>query len=213
MRPTLARAAIYLIAALSCSAVQAQYETPGSVDNIPPASRDGVVPPDRVLYGAFLRHEAVFERRARENEAKGLSGAAYRNHFINHFGITANEQLEISAIALSFYDQWAGLKAQVRAAVADFHKEFFTQSTAAHVTGQEQASSGTQFSYPTGTTLPSAPGALASLDQQIEALTLSARDQVHASLGDARFQHLDATLRARAAHDFQKVWDLREGGK
>ncbi len=137
---------------------------------LPPIMRDGVAPPDHVLYGAFLRHEATFERHARENEARELSGDAYRNHFLLAFGVTPAEQTQIAEIALSYYTQWSSLREQAKTAARDFRELNFPHNQHAQ-----------------GTPLPSNSPQLVSISKQMRAATLASRDQIRAALGDERF--------------------------
>lgn len=82
--------------------------------------RPGYVPPGRVLYGSFLRSEAVFEKKAESNEANGVSGDAYRKHFVRQLGITSPEQQQISQIALRYYERYTALKTELQDAVKQF---------------------------------------------------------------------------------------------
>ena len=53
--------------------------------------------------------------------------------------------------------------------------------------------------------MPSVPPELVQLHDTIDKLTLQVRDQIHATLGDQRFQVLDMALRDKAQHDFGTV--------
>lgn len=147
--------------------------------------REGAVPPDRVLYGVFLRHEAAFEKLAWANESKGLSGDAYRNHFIQKFGLTPDEQRQIGEIALNYDEQWSGLREQTKSAARDFRALKFPNDRRLH-----------------GAPPPPKSPELVALSKQMHAVTLSGRDRIHSVLGDARFAQLDSLLRSRARHDF-----------
>lgn len=106
-------AALLLLPTLLSPLLAAAQEV-ASADTLPPSVRDGYVPPDRILYGSFLRSAAVFEKRAQANEANGLSGDAYRRHLVHKLGITPAEQQQIGGIALRYYDRWAALKDQLK---------------------------------------------------------------------------------------------------
>lgn len=164
------------------------------LEMIPPLSREGVIPPDRVLYGALLRNEAVFERQAQANQAKGLNGAPYRNHFTRQFGLTSEEQTQVARIATTYYDQWLALKAQARKLAHEFRSYNFPERV-----------------YERDTPLPPRFPPLADLAKVMEAVTLQARDEMRTALGGDRFRRLDSLLRARAAHDYHAVDKLRAG--
>lgn len=166
-----------------------------SIQDLPASVRPGHVPADKVMYGAFLRNEAVFERKARAEEAKGNSGDQYRRFFVRRFGITDQEQAQIATLALDYYDQWLALKAQLKDATDRFVHTWFPGNR-----------------YPEGATLPPIPAEITTIEHQIKTLTLAKRDEVHARLGDARFVHLDSIIRARATHDFEKL-DKLQGGQ
>jgi len=152
---------------------------------------------DKVLYGAFLRNVAVFERKALEEEAKGNSGGEYRRFLIQRFGLTEQEHAQIAVVATNYFDIWLSLKAQLKDATLRFTNTVFPGNR-----------------YPDGTVNPPlfSPEMIA-LDKEIHTLTLTKRDEIHGRLGEARFQHLDTMLRARAAHDFEKLSVLKKGQK
>jgi hypothetical protein len=171
-----------------------------SADSLPPSIRDGYVPPDRILYGSFLRSVAVFEKRAQEKEAQGLSGDAYRRHFVHKLGISATEQQQISQIALRYYDRWSTLKAQLNEAVKQFRAENFPGSIYEPV----YDANGRYI-------LPATPPEIAHLGAQLDLLTQASRDEIHSALGDSRFAYLDSALRARASRDFETLKSLHSG--
>ena len=59
--------------------------------------------------------------------------------------------------------------------------------------------------------LPPTPPEIARLGAQIDSLTQASRDDIHTTLGDARFTHLDSALHARASKDFEKLKSVRSG--
>ena len=87
---------------------------------LPPRMRPGSTIQDHVMYGAFLRHVATFESLAEANEAKGESGAPYRNTIMNKFGLTAAEQTRISTIANKYQAQHQALRQQLKAEIKTF---------------------------------------------------------------------------------------------
>lgn len=171
-----------------------------SADSLPPSIRDGYVPPDRILYGAFLRSAAVFEQKAQANESKGLSGDAYRRHFVHKLGITPSEQARISQIALRYYDRYTVLKTQLNDAVAQFRAANFPGNVYQPVYDRDN-----------NFILPPTPPEIARLGAQLDALTQASRDEIHAALGDTRFASLDSALRARASKDFERLKALHSG--
>ncbi len=150
--------------------------------------RPGATAPDQVVYGVFLRHVGTFENLAEANEARGESGAAYRNHLAHKFGLTITEQTKVNEIAQTYVTQYKALNQQLEAAAKDYRALNFPNNE--HIAGAPA---------------PAKSPALIAIQEQIRQTTLQARDQVHAALGDTRFAQVDAQVRARATHDLSKI--------
>jgi hypothetical protein len=132
------------------------------------------------------------EIKAVQAESSGKSGHAYRSHFQQALNITDQEQQRISEIALQHVATVAPLISQKAQANKQFRQQVAPDGKLATVSVTTSRSPEVEL-----------------LKQQIRAQIVADRDKIHAALGDARFQYLDAFLKARASSDFKKLAALK----
>ena len=149
-----------------------------SLDALPKEMRRPIA--NQALYRLFLQHVAVFERQAEREEARGTSDEAFRNHFVNQFGLTSSEYRLIADIALDFDNQFIAIRSQQRAIAIRFRNQEVSGARSIVVD-----------------LLPPLPSELRMLHDEINAVTAHSRDRVRAALGAARIAQLESALHRR----------------
>jgi hypothetical protein len=135
--------------------------------------------PEPAVYRIFMTHVAIFELAARAAEQQGKSRAPWRNHLLRKYGLTVAEQGVLADGILAYHDQMNGLRARIREEASAFNTQYFPAGKGAIRTPNPP---------------PVHLASVHSLKVQQDSVTLAAKEQIHARLGDIRFGQIDGTV-------------------
>lgn len=151
-----------------------------------PVRQSGVIP-ERVVYRTMFRHFVALKKKAEEKEKQGQDGAALRHFYKREAKLNDKQEKELDRIA-SKVDLDVEKKDKRAKEIINEYRSHYPQ-------GQ----------IPKGETLPPPPAELQQLQDERNALILSARDELRKAFGEEEFQRFDKFVRDNIASKMKPV--------
>lgn len=162
---------------------QSSQQQPAS----PPESRA----PEQVVYGAFFHQVVEMKDDARNLERSGKSGDLLRTFVELHARLNSDEARVLDEVASSCVQEVSQQDQEALAVIEKFRAQF------------------PGGKVPKGTKLPPPPPELKAMQQQRDAIILSARDRLRTELGQAGFNKVSIFIEKYISPNTRRVKTVR----
>jgi hypothetical protein len=143
----------------------------GRSDNTGTQAGTGTSIPQQVLYRHVFHHVSLLKKKADDADAKGEDGNKYRGFYKHQAHLSDDQAKSLETIALDCDTQVTDQDNRAKTVIDSFRAQHAT-----HVKGEP---------------VPPAPDEIKAMQEARNAITLKARDQLHAALGDQDFKRFD----------------------